>query len=261
MADNFYLPGAEPFFFQGGATGCVLVHGFMSSPGEMRWLGQFLHQQGLTCYGIRLTGHGTDYRQMAHIRWPEWVADVVDACTLLQQTCEQVFIVGHSMGGLLALLAGAVLPVDGLVIMASPVLFASRWIALSSMLKYITPFRDSMDRTHLPGLMREEQALRGEPLLGRIRYDMWSVTCLAELYAVSKAARARLPEITIPTCLIYSTADQTAPYDNMQLIASQIRSKVISQHTLHKSDHNLMLDEEKERVFQWTWDFVRSRKA
>lgn len=262
MSENrFYLPGAEPFFYGGSDTACLLVHGFMSSPGEMRWLGQYLHAQGLTVYGMRLAGHGTDYQHMAHIRWPEWAAGVVDGVTLLRGMCERVFVVGHSMGGLLALLAGANVAVDGLVVMAAPILFASRWIGLSRWLKYLTPYRDSTDTTTLPRLMREEQTRRGEPTLGRIRYDLWSVAALAELYAVSTVARTRLSQITAPTCLIYSTGDKTAPYDNMQLIASEIRSRVLVQHTLNNSDHNLMLDEERERVFEFTWEFIRSQKA
>ncbi|HID86186.1 MAG TPA: carboxylesterase, partial [Anaerolineae bacterium] len=32
----------NPFFFEGGPTGCLLVHGFSGSPPEMRPMGEFL---------------------------------------------------------------------------------------------------------------------------------------------------------------------------------------------------------------------------
>lgn len=261
MAEEFYLPGAEPFFFKGDDTGCLLVHGFMSSPGEMRWLGRYLHEQGNTVYGPRLTGHGTDYQHMMHLRWPEWYGSVMDAYTLLRQFCSRVYVIGHSMGGLLTLMTAATAPVDGVVIMASPLVFNSRLIRYSWLWKYFMRYHDATDHTHLPQYMRDEQKRLGEPVLGRIRYDLWSTAALAQLYALSQAVQERLPQITQPACLIYSNADKTAPYNNMQLLAGQIRSRVIIRHTLHKSDHNLMVDEEKDMVFELIWHFIQSQKA
>jgi hypothetical protein len=47
---------AEPFFFPGGPIGVLLVHGFTGSPKEMRWMGEYLAQDGFTVLGIRLPG-------------------------------------------------------------------------------------------------------------------------------------------------------------------------------------------------------------
>ena len=61
----------------------------------------------------------------------------------------------------------------------------------------------------------------------------------------------------MPVCLIYSTADQTASFDNSQLIEARIHSKVVEKHMLNTSDHNLMVDVEREIVFRQIEDFVR----
>jgi carboxylesterase len=52
--DPFIIPSAEPFYFPGGKTGCLLVHGFTGSPKEMRWMGEYLAGQGYTVLGVRL---------------------------------------------------------------------------------------------------------------------------------------------------------------------------------------------------------------
>lgn len=52
-------PGGEPFAFAGGPIGVLLVHGFTGAPQEMRGLGRFLAENGMTVLGIRLPGHGT----------------------------------------------------------------------------------------------------------------------------------------------------------------------------------------------------------
>jgi carboxylesterase len=60
--------GNEEFFFQGGKQGIVLVHGYTGAPGEMRLLGEYLHQQGLTVLGVRLAWYyaaGSERDQMA----------------------------------------------------------------------------------------------------------------------------------------------------------------------------------------------------
>ena len=42
------LDGAEPFYFAGGSTGVLLLHGLTGSPAEMRLLGEALSKEGFT---------------------------------------------------------------------------------------------------------------------------------------------------------------------------------------------------------------------
>ena len=51
------IKNAAPFFFPGDSTGCLLIHGFSSSPTEMHPLGVYLSQKGHTVLGVRLA-HG-----------------------------------------------------------------------------------------------------------------------------------------------------------------------------------------------------------
>lgn len=53
------IPTTEPFFFQGGRTGVLLLHGFTGTPKEVRWMGEDLQKHGYTVLGIRLHGHAT----------------------------------------------------------------------------------------------------------------------------------------------------------------------------------------------------------
>lgn len=41
----------NPFFFEGGPTGSLSIHGFSGSPPEMRPMGEYLAQKGLTVRG------------------------------------------------------------------------------------------------------------------------------------------------------------------------------------------------------------------
>jgi carboxylesterase len=257
---DHYLPGAEPDFHRGSAVGCLCLHGFTASPAEVRWLSVHLAQQGLTVHGPRLAGHGADYRDLSRTGWRDWYYSALDGYHILRQQCEQVFVAGLSMGGMLALLLAASIPLEGLAVMASPVTFRSRRMALSRYFKYVIPFSRQPDRSSLPELIREEQARRGEPVLGRVRYDNWSTHAVGELHALAQVVRSQLPRVTAPLLLIYSEADQTVPIENAAIVAREVSSRNIEQHTLRASEHILTQHVERETVFALVADFIARQK-
>ena len=71
------IPTAEPFLFPRGPVGVLLIHGFTGTPKEMRWMGEYLANQGFTTLGIRLVGHATDPQDMLRVRWRDWASDVM----------------------------------------------------------------------------------------------------------------------------------------------------------------------------------------
>ena len=116
------IPTAEPFFFLGDRSkpACLLIHGFTGTPKEMRWMGDYLFQQGYTCLGVRLAGHATTPEDMIRTRWTDWTASVEDAYSLLRGVTDNIYLMGLSMGGVLSLLMSTKLKVRGVVAMSTP---------------------------------------------------------------------------------------------------------------------------------------------
>ena len=83
------LPGAEPFSFEGGPTGVLLIHGFTGCPQSVRPWGEFLAAAGLTVVGPRLPGHGTRVEDMAASRWEDWYAEAERSYTALRSRCAE----------------------------------------------------------------------------------------------------------------------------------------------------------------------------
>ncbi len=250
------LPGAEPFFSRGNAIGCLCIHGFMASPSEIYWQAKHLAEQGYTVYAPRLPGHGGDYRAMSRLRWSDWYDAALNGWSTLRAQCDQVFVIGHSMGGMLGLLLATSVIVNGLVMLASPVIFRHRLMANANWFKFVRPFTDQHDKTSLAQIVREEQVRRGEAINGRVRYDIWSTAAVYELYDLAGAVREHLPRVTAPLLLIYSQGDQTVSLENRDYIAAHVGSKLVEQHTLQRSDHILTMDVERETVFQYVADFL-----
>lgn len=254
-----YLESAEPFWIEGGPVGCLCSHGFMSSPGEMKWLAEFLASHNITCYGLRLAGHGTHYSDMRNLSWRDWYMSALDGYTLLAARCDRIILVGHSMGGLIQLLLASQKPVSGVVVLATPIEFRLLTFRLTCLLKSIIPFISRPDNTTLPRYVRQQQELRGEPIVGRRRYDLWSTSAICELKRLADETRENLAQVTVPVCLVYSERDTTALVRNAEVIAEQLGSKHIEKHILKESGHNLLIDTEHEHVFRILYNFIDER--
>ncbi len=251
------MPGGEPFFFRGNTIGILCIHGFMASPAEIRWLGKHLADQGYTVYGPRLPGHATDYKDMTRHRWQDWYAAVEDALAVLRTQCERVLVVGHSMGGMLGLLLAANSKIDGLAALATPVLFNNRSMANANLIKWVRPYTDQSDNSPFIQVVRDEQARRGENVIGRVRHDLWSTAAVGELFALSIVVQASLPHVQAPLLLIYSEGDKTVGLNNRDMILANVKSSVVEQHTLKRSDHILPQDSERETVFELVAAFIQ----
>ncbi|MBT5636673.1 MAG: alpha/beta fold hydrolase [Gammaproteobacteria bacterium] len=94
----FYLPGKSA-----KAPAALLVHGFMSTPAELREFGERLHGLGFHVMGVRLKGHGTSPWDLRDRDWQDWSASVNCGFRILKAFSERIHIIGFSTGGLLAL--------------------------------------------------------------------------------------------------------------------------------------------------------------
>ncbi len=254
--------GAEPFLLDGGPVGAVCVHGFTASPEEMRWLAEYLNAQGMTVFVPRLAGHGTTPDMMRRQHWLDWYESVLDGLALVRARCETVHAVGLSMGGLLSLRAAAAGLVDGAAVLAAPLYVDNRLLPLAGMLKFVRPYYPADVSDNLDARVREVQRAMGRDDYGRVAYDERNPTAaVAQLHALMGEVRAHLPQITAPLLLVYSKADRTVPFDNMQQVADGVRSADLVQHTLEHSDHVLTQDDERDTVFELVWDFIRARSG
>lgn len=96
------MPGAEPYSAAGGPVGALLLHGFGGNPSAMRPLGERLAAAGLAVEVPALPGHGTSVEELVPLRWADWLGPATREFDALAARCDQVVVVGHSMGGSLA---------------------------------------------------------------------------------------------------------------------------------------------------------------
>jgi len=118
LAHAFDNPVHDPFDLPGTAGGALLVHGFMGTPNDMRPLAAALNAQGWETRGPLLPGFGKEVTTRPQRRMEDWTAAIRAALNDLQQRHERTLLVGHSLGGGLALQMAAELQPDGLILLA-----------------------------------------------------------------------------------------------------------------------------------------------
>lgn len=116
------LRSTEPFYFSGGRTGVLLLHGLSGSPAEMHCLGKDISDRGWTALGPCLSGHGSDRERLEMVGWEEWLKDAEAGAAQLRKTCSHLIGVGLSMGGLLALMLAGRRILDGVITMNAPLM-------------------------------------------------------------------------------------------------------------------------------------------
>lgn len=122
----FRGPSHDPFRLvrqdgepEAGRHGALLVHGFGGSPRELRGLAAVLASSGWLVEVPRLPGHGAAIRDLADYRLEDWIATVeAGAAALRESGVTRLLVVGHSVGGALALATASRLSPDALVLLA-----------------------------------------------------------------------------------------------------------------------------------------------
>jgi carboxylesterase len=249
------IPTAEPFLLLGEATkpACLLIHGFTSTPKEMRGMGRFLNEHGYTCLGIRLTGHATIPEDMLRSNYTDWTASVEDGYHLLRCVADRIILMGVSMGGVLTLLMSTRLDVIGAVAMSTPYKLQD-----DPRLRHI----DLIART-VPYMAKGD----GVPGSGWFDKEVWKdhisypqnpVRSIGQLNKLLGEMRSALPQVRVPVLLIHSKDDDYVLPENMELIfADLIHAPDKTKLYVTGSGHVITRDAAHQQVFQYALDFIQ----
>jgi len=256
--DTQIIPSAEPFFLPGkpGQPGCLLIHGFTGAPKEMRWMGEYLSQQGYPSLGIRLAGHATRPEDMIRSRYTDWIASVEDGYHLLRGLTERIYLIGLSMGGVLSLLMSTQLDVAGVVAMSA--LYRIPYGYPDWMIKLLSKF------VHYQPKSKEEPGATWfdkDAYAQHVSYPQNPVRSGAELKLLTAEMRTVLPQVDVPVLLIHSKNDTYILPENMEHIYAELGSSDKTKLYITESGHVVTRDAAREQVFEAASAFIRRVEA
>jgi carboxylesterase len=242
------IPTAEPFFFPGNRVGCLLVHGFTGAPKEMRWMGEYLNQQGYTVLGVRLAGHATQPQDILRMHWQDWLTSVEDGYDLLKGCTDHIFVIGLSLGGILTLLFSSQFPVSGLVPISALYAFPNDpRVPLIRILIHIVPWiKKGPPDWHNP-----------EAAIDHVEYPKLPTRGILQLLDLTAVMRASLPKVKAPALIIQSKQDGSVAPHNAEQILAALGSQDKHILWIENSGHVITREPDRLLAFKATDEFIR----
>lgn len=239
-----------PFLLEGGDIGVLLIHGFTGSAAEMRRIGEFLNERGLTVMAPLLPGHGTRVEDLDPVQWTDWTAAAEQALSELQARCPTTFVCGLSMGGLLTLYLASRHPeLPGIVTYAAA-------LEVSDWRQHFIPFFKALFKT-----VSKNEEHWADPTAEQLlwSYDVWHVGGVTQLMKLRDEVAASLSRITCPALITYSTSDATVTPEAAQKILDNIGSQDKEAICLVECGHVMTVDSGWDTLAQATYEFIVAR--
>jgi carboxylesterase len=241
------MQGAEPFARRGGPTGVLLCHGFTGSPHSLRRWAEYLADARLSVSLPRLPGHGTTWQEMARTRAGDWYAEVDRAFDELQADCDEMFVMGLSMGACLALRLAELRgdAVRGLVLVNPSITADTRLFMLAPVLKLLVP--------SLKGIGSDIK----KENVDEVGYDRVPVKAAATLPGLWRITQQQLKDLTQPILAFRSVTDHVVGPASMKLLTEVLPAGQLEVRELANSYHVATLDNDADAIFAGSLEFVR----
>ncbi|HEX2070957.1 MAG TPA: alpha/beta hydrolase [Thermoleophilaceae bacterium] len=254
-----WLPDARPRAI------VLIAHGGAEHSGRYAWTAGQLTARGYAVYAIDHRGHGRSQGPRAYVdRVDNAVADLhaLGDLARARHPALPVFLLGHSMGGLIALtyalrhqdeLTGLVLSAPLAVIEANPATrLATR--VLSAVAPRLPVYKiDGTTVSRDPEVVR---AYDEDPLNHRGKLPARTI---GELAAATARFPDRLPELRLPILTVYGTGDRLVDTAGSRLVDERSGSEDSTLIAYDGLYHEVLNEPERDRVIADVTGWIDSR--
>ena len=240
----------------------VIAHGASEHSGRYGHVAQRLVSEGYAVYAIEHRGHGRSQGPRALIdRIDNAVADLDKLVVLAGDAHPRapVFLLGHSMGGTIALsyalthqqrLAGLVLsgPLAALEAVPAPMRLTARAL---SVLAPRTPLI-AIDSTQVSRDAAVVDDYQADPL---VHHGKLPARTVVELAGAIEAFPGAVAAITVPTLIMYGTDDGLCPPQGSVMLSERIGSPDKTLKAYQGLYHEILNEPERDQVLDdlYTW--------
>jgi esterase/lipase/1-acyl-sn-glycerol-3-phosphate acyltransferase len=252
------LQAARPRLRFGGPrrVGVLLIHSYLATPEEMVDCARTLSKAGIWSYCIRLPGHGVSPHALAATTWHQWREAVERGIVLLTMVCRQLFLVGFSASGVLALEVAAALsrPAAGVVAICPP----------AELAHYSPRFMPPQPRWHqiLTRWRKNSQNyefVEFEPENSTINFYQNPVASVTQVEQLLAAGKSSQPEVDIPVLVMGTEEDQVIDPNGARQIFARIGSSDKEFFMAGGTRHSIMYGPDSARSCQVIASFITDR--
>jgi esterase/lipase len=196
----------------------MMVHGTFGSPNEFNPAVQYFKEQGFTCYTPSLPAHGLrrGNERMAKLTFQDFTETLNHEVETVLQTHEQVVLIGHSLGAMLALHCAALSSQTGLLgVVALCGAVNDAYLINPKRLLSLPVGRALKSLRYIPDYWH------GNP---RPQFYPWEFSTLRRQgYALMQALEQELARVAVPVLVAHSRHDLSVPYQQFELLQSHLQ--------------------------------------
>ncbi|GAE28232.1 carboxylesterase [Halalkalibacter wakoensis JCM 9140] len=214
--------------------GCLCLHGFTGEPWEVEPVSTyFLEQKRWLVYTPTLPGHGPK-GNLRDVTYQEWVYAAEVSIQALLKRCEKVYVIGFSMGGMLACYIAAKYNVEKLVLLSAAAYYTNPQQLLQEL-------KDKVRLRVLGELDSDEHYVRY-----RKKIIDTPMTAVFQFMQVVKKIKPCIRKVSAPTLILQGELDGIVPPKSAVYLYETIGSKDKELILLPESKHLICHGFEKE---------------
>jgi carboxylesterase len=242
-----YYTDNHKFDLKGSSDiGVLLIHGFSGSPAEMKGVGDYLNSKGYNILGSRVAGHGGERIDLKDVSYKDWVLSVEEDYLNLSNKYKEVYIVGFSMGSLLSLKIAEKYQPSGVVLMSPPMLRKAWMVNFLPLIKYFIPWYD---------MKNQDRAKTFKLPYTYCAYPKVPTEAVGELLRLVRDIRNGI-DLDCPVVVLQGRKDKVIPESSGKELLELIQTSKKSLEFFKNSVHQIMLDKEREQVWQRIYNFI-----
>lgn len=248
--------GAFEEHLQGADTVVVFVHGICGSPSQFSFLLEPAREMGFSLVCLLLPGHGGSSRDFARTGKKEWENYVVQRVEELAKGYKNIYMVGHSLGGLLSM--QAVLQLDcikGLFLLCLPIHIRS---GLKAIIRGVRIAFSSGNETD--PILSAAVSANSVSVSSLFSYVTW-LPRLLELLRLSYVIERRLGEIGTQAFVLQSGDDEYISKHSERVIDRGLQNCPHQVIGLRDSTHFYFTQGDRELIKQKFRELVDQQRA
>ncbi len=242
----------------------MLFHGLTGSPYELKKYAKFLYDKGFDVFCYCLPGHGSHRIDIYNVKEKDWRKFANKRYKELRPRYADFFVGGLCLGAVLALnLAVENKDITGLICL-STTLFLDGWtipfynflmpLGLYTILRYYYTFPEREPY----GIKNEKVRNAVSKLMSKntVAMDNYPLSSIYELLLLSKGVQKNIKKIFAPALIVHSLEDDLTSTKSAKFVFNNISSFYKEYMELKDSYHLVLYDNEKEKVYNKTMEFI-----
>lgn len=236
----------------------IITHGLAEYSKYYDEIAKYLQTNDFNVITYDLKGHGKSFGKRGSINsYKEYLKDLSELVSYAKKKTKKVYLIGHSLGGVITNLY--VLKygnVDGVIISSSPTFY----LPAIEKIKYF-PFKYFLRNKKMYTNFKDSRLLNNNNYVKDV-YDLeyyYFNIGHEVLYKGIKYLNKNFDKYLTPVLFIHSKSDELVDYKHSENIYKKISSKDKNIILLDKSYHNIFNDIEKELVYKNILDWLVER--